>query len=32
LDPPPGFSSSVVQGKGYDMGDQRYSRYFGDLM
>ena len=32
FDPPPGFSSSVVQGKGYDMGDERYSRYFGDLM
>ena len=32
FDPPPGFSSNVVQGKGYDMGDERYSRYFGDLM
>jgi hypothetical protein len=32
FDPPPGFSSSVVQGKTYDMGDERYSRYFGDLM
>jgi HNH endonuclease len=29
---PPDFSSNVVQGKTYDMGDERYSRYFGDLM
>jgi len=32
FDPPPDFSSNVVQGKAYDMGDERYSRYFGDLM
>jgi putative restriction endonuclease len=32
FDPPPGFSSNVVQGKTYDMGDERYSRYLGDLM
>jgi putative restriction endonuclease len=32
FDPPPGFSSNVVQGKTYDMGDERYNRYFGDLM
>lgn len=32
FDPPPDFSSNVVQGKTYDMGDERYSRYFGDLM
>jgi hypothetical protein len=30
--PPPDFSSNVVQGMTYDMGDERYSRYFGDLM
>ena len=32
FDPPPDFSSNVVQGKTYDMGDDLYSRYFGDLM
>jgi putative restriction endonuclease len=32
FDLPPDFSSNVVQGKTYDMGDERYSRYFGDLM
>jgi putative restriction endonuclease len=32
FDPPPGFKSSIVQGKSYDMGDPQFSRYFGDLM
>jgi putative restriction endonuclease len=32
FEPPPEFSSSIVQGKSYDMGDPRYSGYFGDLM
>ena len=31
-DSPPDFAANVVQGKGYDMGDPRYSRYFADLM
>jgi putative restriction endonuclease len=31
FDPPPDFSANVVQGKTYDMGEERYSRYFGDL-
>jgi putative restriction endonuclease len=31
-DPPPEFSSSIVQGKSYDMADPRYTAYFGDLM
>jgi putative restriction endonuclease len=32
FEPPPEFASSIVQGKSYDMGDPRYSRYFADLM
>src|ERR1700722_25763 len=32
FEPPPEFASSIVQGKSYDMGDPRYSGYFGDLM
>jgi putative restriction endonuclease len=32
FEPPPEFSSSIVQGKSYDLGDPRYSGYFGDLM
>ena len=31
-DPPPGFASSIVQGKTYDMADHQVSGYFGDLM
>jgi putative restriction endonuclease len=31
-DPPPEFSSNIVQGKSYDMADPRYAGYFGDLM
>lgn len=32
LDPPPEFKLNIVQGKGYDMGDPKYMRYFADLM
>jgi hypothetical protein len=32
FDPPPGFASNIVQGKGYDMGDPAVAGYFGDLM
>lgn len=30
-DPPPDFASNIVQGKGYDLADQRYAGYFLDL-
>ena len=32
FDPPPDFSSNIVQGKTYDLGDERYSRYFHDAL
>jgi putative restriction endonuclease len=31
-EPPPGFASNIVQGKGYEMGEPRVAGYFGDLM
>jgi HNH endonuclease len=31
-EPPPDFARVIQNGKGYDIGDPRYARYFGDLM
>jgi putative restriction endonuclease len=32
FEPPPDFPRVIQNGKGYDMADPRYERYFGDLM
>jgi putative restriction endonuclease len=32
FEPPPDFARVIQNGKGYDMGDPKYARYFGDLM